>query len=255
MCSCAVKGDTKIKALILAAGYATRLYPLTRKYPKPLLKVKDKPIIDYIIEKLKGIRQVDEIIVVTNSKFIPEFRAWKRKVILSKPLTLVDDLTKSNTDRLGAIGDVNFVIKKLRIKEDLLVIGGDNLFSAGLKNFLSAALKKKPAATIGLYKLNDLKAASRYGVARLNRSGRVIEFREKPAKPNSLLVAMCLYYIPSECLNLVRDFIKVSKKSDATGNYIDWLKDRVATQGFIFKGSWYDIGDFKYLNEAKENFA
>jgi len=220
-----------------------------------LLEVRSKPIIDYIIDKLNSIREVDEIIVVTNSKFISKFKIWKKKVLLSKSLTLVDDLTKSNADRLGAIGDVNFVINKLGIKEDLLVIGGDNLFSGGLKNFLSAAMKKKPAATIGLFKLKNLKDASRYGVAKLNRSGRVIEFLEKPAKPKSHLVAMCLYYIPSECLNLVSNFIKICKKSDATGHYIGWLKDRVVTYGFIFKGSWYDIGDFKYLNAAKENFA
>lgn len=220
-----------------------------------MLEVKKKPIIDYIVDKLNSVSQVDEIIVVTNSKFISKFRSWKKKVALSKPLTLVDDLTKSNADRLGAIGDVNFVINKLGIKEDLLVIGGDNLFSGGLKDFLSAAIKKKPAATVGLYKLSSLKDASRYGVAKLNRSGRVIDFAEKPARPKTHLVAMCLYYIPSECLSLIGKFIKVSKKADATGNYIDWLKNRVITYGFIFKGSWYDIGDFKYLNAAKENFA
>jgi glucose-1-phosphate thymidylyltransferase len=244
-----------VKALILAAGYATRLYPLTRYYPKPLLEVKGRPIIDYIVDKLNDASCVDEIIVVTNSRFISRFKSWKKARKLLKPITLVDDLTKSNDDRRGAIGDVNFVINKLKIKDDLLVVGGDNLFSGGLNNFLAAALKKKPCATIGLYKLNCLKDASRYGVVKLNRSSKVVEFNEKPAKPNSHLVAMCLYYIPSECLKLICDFIRVSRKSDATGNYIDWLKDRVATYGFIFKGCWYDIGDFKYLNAAKTCFA
>ncbi len=244
-----------MKALILAAGYATRLYPLTREYPKPLLEVRGKFIVDYIIDKLAVLDEVNEIIIVTNTKFISKFREWKKKAKSRKPITLVDDLTKSNTDRLGAIGDVNFAIDKKRIKEDLLVIGGDNLFSGGLTRFLKFAINKKPAVTIGLYKLKDLKEAVRYGVAKLNKDKRVICFKEKPSKPDSNLVAMCLYYIPGARLRLIKDYMLISKKVDATGNYIDWLKDRVDTYGFIFRGSWYDIGDYKYLNAAKEKFA
>lgn len=244
-----------MKALILAAGYATRLYPLTREYPKPLLKVRRKLIIDYIIDKLAVPDEVDEIIIVTNNKFISKFRKWRKSVRSRKPITLVDDLTRNNTDRLGAIGDVDFAINKKRIKDDLLVIGGDNLFSGGLKRFLKFAINKKPAITVGLYKLKDLKEAVRYGVAKLNKDKRVIYFKEKPSKPDSNLVAMCLYYIPGARLGLIKDYMLISKKADATGNYIDWLKDRIDTYGFIFRGWWYDIGDYKYLNAAKEKFA
>lgn len=168
---------------------------------------------------------------------------------------MVDDLTKSNADRLGAIGDINFVIKKKNIKEDVLVIGGDNLFNAGLTRFLEFATQKKPAATIGVYKLKALKDACRYGVVKLDSADKVANFEEKPKKPKSQLVAMCLYFIPSARLSLVRDYLKIRKKTDATGNYIDWLKERVDTFGFIFHGSWYDIGDFKYLTAARNNFA
>ncbi|MDD5568066.1 MAG: nucleotidyltransferase family protein [Candidatus Omnitrophica bacterium] len=244
-----------MKAIIMAAGYATRLYPLTKEYPKPLLKVNDKPIIDYIIAKLDVIKQVDEIIVVTNSKFISKFRCWKRATRTKKKLTLVDDFTKSNSDRLGAIGDVNFAINKKHIDEDILVIGGDNLFSSGLNEFLSFADKNKPAVSIGIFKLKELKEASRYGVVKLSRNRRVVDFEEKPKKPESRLVAMCLYYIPARRLGLIKDYMKIRNKADATGNYIGWLKDRVDTYGFIFQGSWYDIGDFKYLTAAKDNFA
>ena len=167
----------------------------------------------------------------------------------------MDDLTKTNADRLGAIGDVDFAINKREIREDLLVIGGDNLFSGGLTRFLKFAGQKKPAATIGLYKLKELKDASRYGVVRLDSDNQVIHFAEKPKHPKSKLVAMCLYFIPKERLSLIRDYLKIRKRTDATGNYIDWLKERVDTFGFIFHGYWYDIGDFKYLTAARNNFA
>jgi len=238
--------------LILAAGYATRLYPLTKEYPKPLLEVSGRPIIDYIVDKLNCVDAVDEIIVVTNSKFISRFRGWKKKVKSPKAITLVDDQTKSNADRLGAIGDINFVIDKKHIKEDTLVIGGDNLFNGSLKEFLKFATDKKSAVTLGLYKLSRLKDASRYGVAKLNKENKVVYFKEKPANPESKLVAMCLYYLPGKRLGLIKDFIKVRKVADATGNYIGWIKDKIDTYGFIFSGSWYDIGDYKFLNAAQK---
>lgn len=228
---------------------------MTKEYPKALLKLRRKPIIDYIIAKLEDAPGVKEIIVVTNSKFIAKFRQWQRTAKVKKPLSLVDDLTTSNAHRLGAIGDIDFVIKKKHIKDDILVIGGDNLFSGGLNGFLDFASGKKPAATIGLYQLKVLKDASKYGVARLDRLRRVVYFEEKPKKPGSRLVAMCLYYIPAERLKLIKEYLKIGKKADATGNYIGWLKDRIETYGFIFQGSWYDIGDFKYLTKAKKYFA
>jgi len=245
-----------MKALILAAGYATRLYPLTKEYPKPLLEVKGRPIINYIVDKLKNISAIDEIYVVTNSKFIRLFHRWAKMKKLSKKITLIDDLTKSNRDRLGAIGDINFVIDKQRIKEDLLVIGGDNLFSEALKGFLDFSKKNIPAASIGLFKLRQKKDASRYGVAGLNKQKKVISFFEKPKHPQSSLVAMCLYYIPKDYLSLIKEYIGgKDKQADTTGGYINWLKDRADVYGYIFGGLWFDIGDYKYLNAAKEKFA
>ncbi|MFA5287094.1 MAG: nucleotidyltransferase family protein [Candidatus Omnitrophota bacterium] len=245
-----------MKALILAAGYATRLYPLTKKYPKPLLKVKNKPIIDHIIDKLRLIKQIDEIIVVTNSKFIGKFKEWRSGVKEPEKITLVDDRTKSNTDRLGAMGDISFVLNKRHIKDDLLIIGGDNLFSGSLKGFINFALRKNPDATIGAYKLKNIKDASKYGVVKINRKNKVIGFQEKPVDPKSPLVAMCLYFIPAGQFSLINDYMKIRKgKSDATGKYIDWLKNKKDIYCFIFKGSWYDIGDYKYLNAAKRSFA
>jgi glucose-1-phosphate thymidylyltransferase len=244
-----------MKALILAAGYATRLYPLTRQYPKPLLEVKGRAIIDHIVGKLEAIDAIDEIYVVTNSKFIRVFRKWAKSLSSSKKITLVNDLTKSNHDRLGAIGDIDFVIRARRFKDDLLVIGGDNLFSSPLKGFLAGARKNPFAVNIGLYKLARKKDATRYGVAELDRRGRITGFEEKPENPRSSLAAMCLYFIPAASLNLVREYARGGgKKVDTTGGYIAWLKDREDVYGHVFKGKWFDIGDHKYLNAAKEKF-
>lgn len=241
-----------MKALILAAGYATRLYPLTKDYPKPLLEVGGRPIINYIIDKLKSISNINEIYIVTNSKFISNFGKWKKSVKSPKKIILIDDLTKSNKDRLGAIGDINFVIKNQSVKEDLLIIGGDNLFSGSLKRFLDFSKKNNPAAGIGLYKLKCKKDASRYGVVKLDKYNKIVNFQEKPVNPQSSIVAMCLYYIPKKYLGLINEYIKSKNKNlDASGGYISWLKDKIDVYGYLFSGFWFDIGDYKYLNAAK----
>jgi len=244
-----------VKALILAAGYATRLYPLTKEYPKPLLEVKGKAIIDYIIDKLEAVSAIDEIFVVTNHKFAGVFRAWLKAKKPQKKITLVDDLTRDNRDRLGAIGDINFAVEDQGIDEDLLVLGGDNLFSGDLEQFLIFARKQAPAASMGVYRLRRKKEASRYGVVKLDRRKRIVGLAEKPRSPQSALVAMCLYYLPASSLRLIQEYMRVKRKTDTTGGYISWLKNRVAVYGYVFGGTWFDIGDFKYLNAAKEKFA
>lgn len=245
-----------MKALILAAGYATRLYPLTKEYPKPLLEVAGRPIIDYIVDELETIKDIDSIIVVTNSKFISKFRKWRLTLRSSKPVVLVDDLTKGLADRRGAIGDMNFAITKKRIKEDLLVIGGDNLFDYDLNKFFSFAKKAKGNPVIGVYDIKDKAQAKKYGIVKLDRRKQLVDFEEKPAHPKSTLAAMCLYYFPKEKLKLLKDYISAYKQGrDATGFYIDWLRKETPVYGFVFGGRWYDIGDFKFYNKARSGFT
>lgn len=244
-----------MKALILAAGYATRLYPLTREYPKPLLKVKDKPIISHIIGKLEGIPAIDEIIVVTNSKFFPQFQKWLEKALSSKEITVVDDLTKDNAGRLGAVGDMYFAIQERKIRDNLLVIGGDNLFEEGLGRFFAYTEKIKTSPIIGAYDIGDKVRAAKYGVLKLNPENRIVDFAEKPAKPQSSLVAMCVYYFPKDSLDFIEEYRHThTSRCDASGSYIDWLSKKTAVYGFVFSGRWYDIGDHYFFNEAKANF-
>ncbi|MBL7070097.1 MAG: nucleotidyltransferase family protein [Candidatus Omnitrophica bacterium] len=245
-----------MKALVLAAGYATRLYPLTKKYPKPLLKVGPKCIIDYAIEKLDSLDEIDEIIVITNTKFVRRFREWSAKAKTNKKISLVDDLSKTLSDRRGAIGDMSFAINKKRIKDDLLVIGGDNLFDGGLRGFVKFAKASKGSPVLGVYRLKSKKEGKKYGIVALDKSKRVIDFQEKPQNPKSKLAAMCLYYFPRQRVKLIKSYLSSkSSKTDATGFYIDWLRKKIKVYGFVFKGRWYDIGDLKFLNEAKRKFS
>jgi len=242
-----------MKALILAAGYATRLYPLTKNYPKPLLAVAGKPIIDHIAEKVEVLGGMDEIIVVTNSKFASLFGEWAKARKGRVPVTVIDDLTSTPEQRRGAIGDLHFVIGEKGLAEDLLVIGGDNLFDAGLDEFNKFASSKIPSATIGAYDIKDKNKAGKYGVVSLD-SGRVTDFQEKPERPASALVGMCLYYLPGGKLSLVGEYLQQGNKKDAIGFYIEWLRKKEDVFCFVFGGHWYDIGHHDSYKEADAYF-
>ncbi len=245
-----------MKALILAAGYATRLYPITKEYPKPLLLVKNRPIIDYIIDKVDKISSIDEIIVVTNSKFISCFKKWAKGVDTDKTITLVNDLTKNHGDRLGAIGDMNFAIDKENINDDLLVIGGDNLFDSELTNFLRFVKHVGLSPAIGVYDVQDTAAAKKYGVVEVNSKKEIINFEEKPERPKSTLAAMCVYYFPRQTLGLIKEYLSSKlDKHDATGFYIGWLRRKIPVYAFRFGGRWYDIGDRHFYDQAKKKFV
>lgn len=244
-----------MKALILAAGYATRLYPLTKEQPKPLLEVKDKPIISYILDKLSRLREIDEVFVITNSKFFAHFLKWQKGLKIKKPVRIIDDRTCDNAGRLGAVGDISFALEGQNIKDDLLVAGGDNLFDGSLSGFLAFARRKKNQPVVGVFDIRDRSEAKKYGIVKLGRGGRVVDFQEKPKRPFSTLAAMCLYYFPKDTLGLVRQYLEhKNKNSDASGSYIGWLSKMGPVYGFQFSGSWYDIGDIKFYKEAQLKF-
>ncbi len=243
-----------MKVLILAAGYATRLYPLTKEFPKPLLEVGGKPLLDHIIAKVEAVEAVEAVMVITNSKFFPRFKEWAAARKFSKPLKIIDDKTSTLDDRLGAIGDMHFAVKNEGLEDDLLVMGGDNLFDASLDDFLDFASSKK-SPVIGAYDIGEKSLAAKYGVMGLDSQNRVIDFEEKPKEPKYSHVAMCLYYFPREKLGLIGEYTASrSQKTDATGFYIDWLRKREPVYGYVFSGRWFDIGDHGYYNEAKKRF-
>ena len=244
-----------MKILILAAGYGTRLYPLIKDKPKALLEVNGKPLIGHIIDRIKALSGISELVVVTNDKFSADFSAWSQTVDgLSFPITIVNDGTTTPENRLGSIGDINFVLQHRKMDEDVLVVGSDNLFDFCIDAYIIFAERNKPHASIGLYDIHDRQQAKLYGVAVLDESGKVVSFEEKPSAPRSTLVAMCFYYFPQGSLRLIPRFIKEGHKADKAGDYIRWLTEKDVVYGFKFTGKWYDIGSMESYHEAKRYF-
>jgi len=245
-----------MKALLLAAGYATRLYPLTLNQPKPLLDVAGRPVIEFILDIIEPLKEVDEVFIVTNHKFHGHFEKWKEKFSGSKKkITVLNDGTLSNEDRLGATGDIEFVIKKKGIKDDLLILAGDNIFKTDLRDFIDFSISKRPSISIGLYDVEDLQLAKKYGIVSLSDDKKVLEFKEKPAEAKSTLAAKCLYFFPKEKLDVMREYLKTDTSKDAPGFFLEWLSKKDIMFGYVFKGEkWFDIGDKASYEEANREF-
>jgi glucose-1-phosphate thymidylyltransferase len=247
----------KVQAIILAAGYATRLYPLTLNIPKPLLRItSQKTVIDFIVDDLEATRLVDEVIVVTNHKFYSDFLGWAKKRQSKICVTVLDDRTNTNDDRLGAVGDIYYAVSKRKISGNFIVVAGDNLFDKGFAHFLKFALSKSPRASLGLVDIHSKNDATRFGVVEIDKNCKVSSFEEKPERPKSTLVATCLYYFPQETLSLLKKYVDDPKTSkDAPGNYIRWLCGADAVYGFVLKkGHWHDIGHFDSYKEVVNQF-
>lgn len=239
-----------MKSLILCAGYATRLYPLTKDKPKPLLPIGKRPMIEYILGRVEEVEEIDKVYIVTNGRFSGHFRRWSQDYQGKKQLKIVDDRTFSDDEKLGAIGDIKFAIDKEKINDDLLIIGGDNLFDFSIIDFIRFFNEKKGAA-VALYNVIDKEEIKKYSVAVLDDDKKIVNFEEKPENPSTTLAAICMYIFPKEGLGLVSDYIKGGGNPDATGFYIAWLHQRHPVYGFKFKGYWYDIGDkniYQFVN-------
>ncbi|MFA5388363.1 MAG: nucleotidyltransferase family protein [Candidatus Omnitrophota bacterium] len=244
-----------MKILLLAAGYATRLYPLTLNTPKPLLPVAGKTVMAHIFDIIEPLKAADEVFVVTNDKFYRDFEDWKKTFKSSKKITIINDGTLSNETRLGATGDIEFVIEKENIKDDLLVLAGDNLFKADLSVFSDFCSSKRPSITIGLYDIKDLLLAKNYGIVSVDKNNKITDFMEKPSAPPSTLAAMCLYFFPKERLGIMKEYRGTNTAKDAPGYFLEWLYKKEEVFGYVFKDEkWFDIGDKKSLEEADKEF-
>jgi len=235
-----------MKALILAAGYATRLYPLTKAVAKPLLPLAERPMLDYLLDAINEVDDVDEIHVVTNHKFAAAFAEWAN----TREVVVHDDGTTSEDDRLGAIGDIRFVVDKADLDDDLLVIAGDNLFDYSLADYVQWWRGKGEASAVALYDVGSLELVQRYSNVDVDADGRLVAFTEKPQSPTSTLVATAAYIYHRAHAPLLRTYLDDDNPRDQPGRFIAWLVPRVPVYGYPAAGDWRDIGDAQQLLDA-----
>lgn len=243
-----------MKAIILAAGYATRLYPLTENQPKPLLAVGEKPIVEHIIDKINNVPEVDEIFVVTNNKFTPHFESWLKNHQSQKPIKIINDGTLTNEDRLGAVGDINFVLESEQVDDDLFVIAGDNLFDFSLVDMVDF-FKQKDSTVVAGKKLPKEDIAERFGNIIVDENNKITAFEEKPKEPKSEIAATALYLFNKKALTELKDCIKEHGKPDNSGDFIRYLSERQNVYTHILNYGWFDIGCKEHLDQANAKYG
>ena len=245
-----------MKVIILAAGYATRLYPLTLTRPKPLLPVAGKPMVEYVLDNLAPIGGLDRIYVATNAKFAKQFEEWSlgyhSKAHLS--FTIVNDGSTDDSNKLGAIGDIHFVLETQKVDDDLIVVAGDNLFSEKLEAF-GRFCRQKNAPVVAAYDVKDLEQVKKYSALTLAPDGRITFFEEKPKNPSSTVTAIALYFYPRAALPLIRQYVAEGNNPDQPGRLVQWLYSRTPVYTWNVPGIWFDIGSKETLEEANRIFA
>lgn len=239
-----------MRALVLAAGYATRLYPLTLDRPKALLEVGGKPMLDRVVERLRPMG-LEGVVVVTNAKFTPHFEEWAEGM---DDVTVVNDGTTSNDDRLGAIGDIGFVLDELGIDEELVVVAGDNLFGADITGLVGYG-REVDAPVIAVHDVGDLARMHEYNQIEIDEDGRIVFFEEKPSAARTTLSGVALYYYPRQALPLVKQYLEEGNNPDQPGRLVEWLYPRTAFYAWVLPGDWYDIGSAETLAEADRIFS
>ena len=246
-----------MKLIILAAGYATRLYPLTLDKPKPLLPVAGKPMLEHVLDNIAAIQAIDHAYVVTNAKFARHFEQWAEGYSspnLHFSFTIVNDQSTDDTNKLGAIGDMHLVMTKHQIDEDIIVVGGDNLFSQDLSEFGDYCQQKESPVT-AVYDVGDLEEIKKYNSIEIDEDNRITYFEEKPKVPKSTLTGIALYYYPKSTLGLIQQYIDEGNNPDQPGRLVQWLYSRVPFYTWTVPGLWFDIGSIETLEEANRVFA
>lgn len=239
-----------MKTILLAGGYAKRLWPLTKDRPKSLLLVAGKPIIEYILDGMERIEEIEEIFLSTNLKFEINFKEWLEKYRNNKKIKLVIEETRGEEEKLGSIGALNFLIDHLGLKEDLLIIGGDNLFDFNLKELIDFYRKKKKTVLL-LYDMEDkARVKGKYGVLEIDGDFKIINSEEKPDEPKSTLISTACYIFTKDDLMLIEDYLASGNNPDALGFFVSWLCKRSDLYGLIHRGLWFDIGSFDDYERA-----
>lgn len=240
-----------MKCLILAAGYATRLYPITENFPKPLLAVGDKTILDWLVDDIDASGKVDEYVVISNHKFAHHFEDWAKTK--TQKITVVDDGTDTNETRLGAVKDIQFAIDKLNLDDEMLVIAGDNVLDFSLTKFIEYASAKKTSCIMRYYEENE-KKLTKSGVVEIDEKDLIVGMEEKPAEPKSHWCCPPFYYYTREDARLVQKGIDSGCGTDAPGSYIAWLCTQAPVHAMEMPGKRYDIGNLESYETVKKEY-
>jgi len=240
-----------VKVVLLCAGYATRMYPLTRDFPKALFEVAGKPILTHLLDRIANLPGVDEVVLLSNHRFAPQFEAWARNARCPWPIRVIDDGSTEESNRLGALGDLALAVRETPLADhDALVVAGDNLVLFDLAP-LARTFASRRAPQLALRRAANDASRSRYGEALLDRSGRVVRFREKPPDPESDLAAIALYFLPPATWPLLERYLAEGGNRDAPGHFVAWLVRETPVYGEPIAGPWYDIGDLDSLARAR----
>lgn len=243
-----------MKCILLCAGYATRLFPLTENFPKALLEVGGRAILDYTLDKVNEIEDIDEIYLVTNAKYTPHFEKWAEEKNNVKPIKVFNDGTTNNDDRLGAIGDIDFTINNAKIDDDILVLATDNLFDFKLLDFYNF-YKTKNAPCVCVREEEDLNLLKRVGVAKLDENMQITDFEEKPAEPKSKYAVYAEYIYPREVLPEIKKYLEEGNSCDAPGNLVAYMYKKMPTYAYAFEGECYDVGTHEALAQVNELYS
>ncbi len=244
-----------MKAIIIAAGYATRLYPLTLNKPKALLPIAGKPILDYIVEEIETIDAIDELVVVSNTKFFPNFEEWKNGYKGRLNLSVLDDHTTDDSNKLGAVGDISYAIDTLNISDDVLIMAGDNIFTFKLKDYYNAfTVQNKDMVLVKEMESDeDLKRMANVIV---NSESIVTDMVEKPPVPVSKLAAFAAYIYKKDTVPMIKRYLEEGNNPDAPGFFPSWLHKIKPVYAYTFEGECYDIGtpsSYEEVNKIFEN--
>jgi glucose-1-phosphate thymidylyltransferase len=240
-------------SIILAGGYGTRLGKITKNFPKPLLEIApSKPIINYIITKLES-TEIKKVYVITNNKFFNNFITWKNTLNSNLDIEIINNGTNSLEERLGPVGEINFVINLKKLKEPLLIIGGDNLFKFELTPILNYFKKHNKDLTV-LSEETDIEKLKQLCSIKLDSNNKITFFEEKPPNPSSTLFGICMYLYTAETVEIIKQYMDENNDPDKSGNFLQWLYTKKEVHGFKAEGKWIDIGDPKSLEEARKEF-
>jgi glucose-1-phosphate thymidylyltransferase len=246
-----------VKLIVLAAGYATRLHPLTLTQPKPLLPVAGKPMMEHVLDNLMPIDEIDGIYIVANAKFAAHFERWASEYKTgprARAIEIINDKSTDDSNKLGAIGDMNLVIEQAKLIDDILVVGGDNLFSDSLGAF-GDFCRERNAPVTGVYDVGDLNEIKKYNSIEVDDEGRITYFEEKPEQPKSTLTGIALYYYPRSVLPLIKKYVVEGNNPDQPGRLVQWLYPRMPFYVWRVPGIWFDVGSNETLEEANKIFS